>query len=60
MARLWTWVKRIGVAIYVLVAGMFGGGGLTGTVAFFNKVGYTPGEVWAPIVGSVESPGVGR
>jgi hypothetical protein len=27
MARLWTWVKRIGVAIYVLIAGRFGGGG---------------------------------
>ena len=27
MARLWTWVKRIGVAIYVLIAGLFGGGG---------------------------------
>jgi hypothetical protein len=27
MTRLWTWVKRIGVAIYVLIAGLFGGGG---------------------------------
>lgn len=27
MTRIWTWVKRIGMAIYVLVAGAFGGGG---------------------------------
>lgn len=27
MHRLWTWLKRIGVAIYALIAGMFGGGG---------------------------------
>jgi len=27
MRRLFTWLKRIGVAIYVLVAGAAGGGG---------------------------------
>jgi hypothetical protein len=27
MTRLWTWVKRIGVALYVLIAGAAGGGG---------------------------------
>ena len=27
MTRLWTWVKRIGAAIYLLVAGAFGRGG---------------------------------
>jgi hypothetical protein len=27
MIRLWTWLKRIGVAIYVLIAGAAGGGG---------------------------------
>jgi len=34
--------------------GMFGGGGLTGTAAFFDKIGYSPGNIWAPVVGSVE------
>ena len=34
--------------------GMFGGGGLTGTAAFFDKIGYSPGSVWAPVVGCVE------
>jgi putative oxidoreductase len=34
--------------------GMFGGGGLSGTAAFFDKIGYSPGSVWAPIVGCVE------
>ena len=27
MKRLWTGAKRIGVAIYALIAGVFGGGG---------------------------------
>ena len=34
--------------------GMFGGGGLSGTAAFFDKIGYSPGSVLAPVVGSVE------
>jgi putative oxidoreductase len=34
--------------------GMFGGGGLSGTAAFFDKIGYSPGSVFAPLVGSVE------
>ena len=27
MQRMWAWAKRIGVALYVLVAGAVGGGG---------------------------------
>ena len=27
MQKLWTWTKRIGVALYVLVAGAFGASG---------------------------------
>lgn len=34
--------------------GMFGGGGLSGTAAFFDKIGYSPGAIWAPVVGSAE------
>jgi len=34
--------------------GMFGGAGLTGTAAFFDKIGYSPGSVWAPVVGCAE------
>lgn len=34
--------------------GMFGGGGLSGTAAFFDKVGYSPGALWAPVIGSLE------
>jgi putative oxidoreductase len=34
--------------------GMFGGGGLAGTAAFFDKIGYSPGSFWAPVVGCVE------
>jgi putative oxidoreductase len=33
---------------------MFGGGGLSGTAAFFDKIGYSPGSGFAPLVGSVE------
>jgi putative oxidoreductase len=34
--------------------GMFGGAGLAGTAAFFDKIGYSPGSVWAPVVGGAE------
>ncbi len=34
--------------------GMFGGGGLAGTAAFMDKVGYSPGMLWAIIVGCTE------
>jgi putative oxidoreductase len=34
--------------------GMFGGGGLTGTAAFFDKIGYSPGSFFAPLIASTE------
>jgi putative oxidoreductase len=34
--------------------GMFGGGGLSGTGAFMESIGYTPGVVWAAAVGILE------
>jgi putative oxidoreductase len=34
--------------------GVLGGGGLVGTAAFFDKIGYSPGSVWAPVVGTAE------
>jgi len=34
--------------------GMFGGGGISGTAAFFDKIGYSPGSIWAPLIGGLE------
>lgn len=34
--------------------GMFGGGGLSGTAVFMDKAGYSPGMLWAVVVGSTE------
>lgn len=34
--------------------GMFGGGGLSGTAVFMEKVGYSPGMLWAIVVGCTE------
>jgi putative oxidoreductase len=34
--------------------GMFGGGGLSGTAAMFDKIGYSPGSFFAPLVGGTE------
>ena len=34
--------------------GMFGGGGLKGTPVFMEKVGYSPGMLWAVVVGCTE------
>lgn len=34
--------------------GMFGGGGLSGTAAFFDKIGYSPGALWALVLGCLE------
>src|SRR6266702_3023223 len=34
--------------------GMFGGGGLTGMVQFFDRMGYWPGAFWAPFVGCLQ------
>ena len=34
--------------------GMFGGGGLSGTAVFMDKVGYSPGMLWAVVVGCTE------
>lgn len=34
--------------------GMFGGGGLAGTAAFMEKSGYSPGMLWAIVVGCTE------
>lgn len=34
--------------------GMFGGGGLSGTAVFMDKVGYSPGMFWGIVVGCTE------
>ena len=34
--------------------GAFGGGGLSGTAQFLESVGYTPGFLWALLLGSLE------
>jgi putative oxidoreductase len=34
--------------------GMFGGGGLSGTAMFMDKAGYSPGMLWAAVVGCTE------
>jgi putative oxidoreductase len=34
--------------------GMFGGEGLSGTLQFFDKMGYWPGVFWAPLVGCLQ------
>lgn len=34
--------------------GMFGGSGLSGTAAFMEKVGYSPGMLWTIVVGCTE------
>ena len=49
MTRLWTWVKRIGVAIYVLVAGAFGGGG---PVIVDRRQMYGEDPINAPAIGA--------
>jgi putative oxidoreductase len=33
---------------------MFGGGGLAGTAAYMDKVGYSPGMLWGIVVGCTE------
>ena len=37
--------------------GMFGGGGLSGTAVFMEKSGYSPGMLWAIVVGCTETFG---
>jgi putative oxidoreductase len=34
--------------------GAFGGGGVSGTAAFFDKIGYSPGILWGTLVGCTE------
>jgi putative oxidoreductase len=34
--------------------GMFGGGGISGTAALFDRLGYAPGILWGTLVGCVE------
>jgi len=34
--------------------GAFGGGGVSGTAAFFDKIGYSPGIFWGTLVGCTE------
>lgn len=34
--------------------GIFGGGGLSGTATFMDKAGYSPGMLWAAVVGCTE------
>lgn len=34
--------------------GMFSGGGLSGTAVFMDKAGYSPGMLWAVVVGCTE------
>ena len=34
--------------------GAFGGGGVSGTAGFFDKIGYSPGILWGTLVGCTE------
>lgn len=61
--NLWTWVElilRLAVGLLLMphgaqkLFGMFGGGGLSGTAQFFDKMGYSPGALWAPVLGCLE------
>jgi putative oxidoreductase len=60
---LWDWawlILRLAAGLCLMphgaqkLFGMFGGGGLAGTAAFFDKIGYSPGNVLAPVVGTAE------
>jgi putative oxidoreductase len=37
--------------------GYLGGPGINGVIGFFDKVGYSPGSVWAPTLGTFEIVG---
>lgn len=39
------------------LAGWFGGGGIRGTAAFLEQLGFRPGRVWAYVVGLAETLG---
>jgi putative oxidoreductase len=59
---LWDWVwlvLRVAVGLIFAAHGLWklgylGGPGIAGVIGFFDKVGYTPGSLWAPTVAGVE------
>jgi putative oxidoreductase len=56
-------VLRVGLGAILMphgaqkLFGMFGGGGISGTAALFDRLGYAPGILWGTVVGCVEFVG---